>query len=99
MRFRFKTKWLAALYREEKGAQKYPSQVVDAFFEVMSVIAAAKDERDLYQLKGLRFEKLKDNPKAERSLRLNKQFRLIITLEEDTNGRYVLVIDLMDYHH
>jgi proteic killer suppression protein len=47
------------LYYEEKGAHKYPAEVVDAFFEKMSIIEAAIDLRDLYALKSLHFEKLK----------------------------------------
>ena len=98
MRFRFRTRKLKALYTEEKGAHKYPSQVVDSFFEVMSIIAAARDERDLYRLKGLRFERLAGDRKGERSLRLNNQFRLIVVIEQDDQGRYLLIVDIADYH-
>jgi proteic killer suppression protein len=59
LRFEFKTKRLRLLYYEEKGAHKYPAEVVDAFFEKMSIIEAAIDLRDLYALKSLHFEKLK----------------------------------------
>lgn len=71
MRFEFKNKKLEALYYTEKNAHKYPN-VIDDFFDVMSTLESAKDQRDLYALKGLRFEKLKGR-KDERSIRLNKQ--------------------------
>ncbi|WP_017319060.1 type II toxin-antitoxin system RelE/ParE family toxin [Mastigocladopsis repens] len=72
LRFNFKDKKLEALYTEEKNAHKYPN-VVDDFFEVMAIIDAAVDERDLYAQKGLRFEKLKGKrgKEEQRSLRLN----------------------------
>ncbi|MBI1920954.1 MAG: type II toxin-antitoxin system RelE/ParE family toxin [Geobacter sp.] len=98
MRFRFKKKKLEDLYSAEKGAHKYPAEVIEAFFEAMSVIAAAHDERDLYALKGFHFEKLSGGRKGEHSLRLNKQFRLIVTFEKDSEGKLVLVIDIEDYH-
>jgi proteic killer suppression protein len=98
LRFNFKTKRLAILYAARKGAHKYPSQVIDAFFEVMSVIAAMPDERDLYNLKGLHFEKMKYDKREERSLRLNQQFRLVVTFERDEIGKYVLIIKIADYH-
>ncbi len=63
----------------------------------MSVIEAAVDERDLYTLKGFHFEKLKGRP-GERSLRLNGQWRLIVSLEKDSEGTYLLIIDIEDYH-
>ena len=97
MRFRFKSKKLKALYTEERGAHKYPPGAVDAFFRVMSTIAAALDERDLYALKGLRYEKLKGGRREQHSIRLNDQFRLIVEREKDSQGRYLLIIDIEDY--
>ena len=46
MRFKFKKKKIEELYTKEKNAHKYPN-VIDDFFDAMSAIAAAKDERDL----------------------------------------------------
>ncbi|WP_199326278.1 type II toxin-antitoxin system RelE/ParE family toxin [Dendronalium sp. ChiSLP03b] len=99
LRFQFKKKKLEALYTEEKDAHKYPG-VVDDFFEVMAIIDAAVDERDLYAQKGLRFEKLKGKrgKKGQRSLRLNDQWRLIVTVDEDDQGNYLTIIDIEDYH-
>ena len=99
MRFKFKKNKIELLYTEEKNAHKYPG-VVDNFFEVMAIIAAAESEQDLYANKGLRFEKLsgKRGKENQRSLRLNKQWRLIVVLEKDEDGKYVLIIDIEDYH-
>ncbi len=99
LRFYFKRKKLEALYTEEKDAHKYPG-VVDDFFEVMTIIDAAVDERDLYAQKGLRFEKLKGKrgKQGQRSLRLNNQWRLIVTVDEDEQGNYLTIIDIEDYH-
>jgi proteic killer suppression protein len=72
LRFQFKTKNLEALYTEEKGVRKHHPEVVDAFFDIMAVISAVQDERDLYALKSLHFEKLTGNHKGEHSVRLNK---------------------------
>jgi proteic killer suppression protein len=96
LRFKFKKKKIADLYTEEKNAHKYPN-VIDDFFDAMSAISAAQVERDLYALKGFCFEKLKGRS-GERSLRLNKQWRLILTIEEDEEGVYLLIIDIEDYH-
>ena len=98
MRFRFKKKKLEDLYTAEKGTHKYPAEVIDAFFEAMAVIATAHDERDLFALKGFHFEKLSGDRKGAHSLRLNKQFRLIVTFEKDADGKFVLIIDIEDYH-
>lgn len=100
MRFQFKSKKLIALYTEEKGAHKYPPEVVEAFFDVMGVIDAAKNVNDLYAIKSLHFEKLKGKrgKSEQRSVRLNDQYRLILTIEKDRLGNFILVINIMDYH-
>lgn len=99
LRFQFKKKKLEALYSEEKNAHKYPG-VVDDFFEVMAIVDAALDERDFYNLKGLRYEKLsgKRGKQGQRSLRLNDQWRLIVVLNQDDQGQYFTIIDIEDYH-
>jgi proteic killer suppression protein len=100
VRFIFKKKKIEELYTKEKNAHKYPNEVVDAFFEVMAIINAAVSEQDLYAFKGLRFEKLSGQrgKQNQRSLRLNQQWRLIVVIEEDNNGNYLLIVDIVDYH-
>ena len=98
MRFKFASKRLQEMYTEEKYVHKYPAGVVEAFFDVMSVIDSAASERDLYALKSLRFERLSGNRKGQSSLRLNKQYRLIVVVAEDDEGRYVEVKEIVDYH-
>lgn len=92
MRFEFKNKKLAALYTEEKGARKYGAAVVAAFFEVMAIIEAAVDERDIRKFKSLHYEKLKGKLQRQYSLRLTKQFRLIVERTVDEQGRLLLII-------
>src|SRR5437762_2837152 len=77
MRFRFADRKLEVLYTTGRGGKKFPIQVVNAFVRAVAVIDAAKDERDLYVQKGLRFEKLRGNRAGQLSIRLNDQFRLI----------------------
>lgn len=98
MRYRFGTKKLEALYTEEKDAHKYAAGVVDNFFDVMAVVESAKDERDFYALKGLRYEKLSGKRKNERSMRLTGRWRLIVEIEQDSQGQCVSIKGIEDYH-
>jgi proteic killer suppression protein len=98
LRFRFKSQKLKALYTEYKGKQKFPPEVIDAFFEVMAIIDAAPDERDFYELKGLHYEQLSGGRAGQHSMRLNKQWRLVVEIEKDQGGTSVLVISIEDYH-
>jgi proteic killer suppression protein len=100
MKFIFKKKKLETLYTKGEGVEKYSEAVINAFFDVMSIIDAAIDERDLYAFKGLRFEKLEGERgnRGERSLRLNEQWRLILSIEQDKDGKIIFIIDIEDYH-
>jgi proteic killer suppression protein len=97
LQFKFKKK-LEDLYFEEKGAYKYPREVVDAFFYVMSVIEAAIDIREFYNLKGLHFEKLKGSRRDEHSMRLNQQYRLTLLIDKREKEDSLLILDIEDYH-
>lgn len=72
--------------------------VVKAFRKRMQVIRAAPDERDFYALKSLHFEKLQGDRKGQYSMRLNKQWRLIMEFERRSDGKVVVVISIADYH-
>ena len=100
MRFVFRTQKLEALYYDEKGARDYPKAVVQAFFEVMAIIEAATNEADIRAFKGLRFERLKGRrgKAGERSLRLNRQYRLIVAIEEDQQGNFVCIISISKHY-
>ncbi|HEY9758815.1 MAG TPA: type II toxin-antitoxin system RelE/ParE family toxin [Oculatellaceae cyanobacterium] len=91
--FAFNDRKAEDLYRELKGEKDYPADVVANFFEVMAVIAAATDERDFYALKSLHFEKLegKLGKEGRRSMRITKQWRLIVSLEDGEAEKTVVV--------
>jgi len=72
--------------------------VTNGFRKRMQSIRAALDERDFYAQKSLRFEKLKGSRDHERSMRINDQWRLILRLETDDEGRVIVLIEIVDYH-
>jgi toxin HigB-1 len=69
-----------------------------AFFDLMARIDAAVDERDLRQLKSRRLEKLKGDRAGQYTMRLNDQWRLILEIIEDEQGKLLLIIAIADYH-
>jgi len=72
--------------------------VVKLFRLRMALVRAAKDERAFYALKSLHYEKLKGARSHQRSMRLDKQFRLVLEVEQIADGRQVVVISVEDYH-
>ncbi len=75
-----------------------PPGVVKAFRKRMQMIRAAPDERDFYQLRGVRFEKLKGRRTHEYSMRLNDQYRLILRFKGKAENKVVVVSAVEDYH-
>jgi proteic killer suppression protein len=72
--------------------------VVRGFRKLMQLIRAAPDERDFYALKSLHFEKMEGARSHERSMRINKQWRLIVELKGTSPNKRVLVKAIEDYH-
>ena len=68
------------------------------FRKVMQAIRSAEDERDLYGSRGLRFEKLEGKRKHQRSLRINKQWRLIVEIRGQGIHKRIAVVGIEDYH-
>ena len=98
MDFEFANQKLERLFTEERGAKRYPPEVVEAFFKVMRIIDGAKDERDLRAMQRLHFEKLKGKRKHQRSLVLHGAYRLIVQLVEEDTGVVLLIEEILDYH-
>ena len=98
MRFAFVNRKLETLYLEGKGSRKLPEGVYLAFLDAIAIITAIQDERELYDRPGLRPERLSGKRSGEYSLRLNKQFRLIYSIETDADGNLILLLNIEDYH-
>jgi toxin HigB-1 len=89
---------LARLEVDSDHGGDYPPEAVRGFRKVMQVIRAAEDERDLYAMKSLHFEKLQGNRAGQHSLRLNSQWRLIVIIEKSEPKNTIAVIEIVDYH-
>ena len=98
MRYQFKNSELRRLYQERGYRAGYPEAVVKAFRRRVQAIANAVDERDLRAMKSHHFEKLKGDRSHQYSLRLNDQFRLLLQIVTESNGKVIWVIDIEDYH-
>ena len=76
----------------------YPPSVVRSFRMRMQAIRVATDERAFYALKSLHFEKLKGNRGHQHSMRLNKQWRLVVEPQGKAQEKVICVISIEDCH-
>jgi toxin HigB-1 len=98
LRWRIVSRKLEALYRGRKARQRWAAGIAEAFARVMGVIDAMPDVRDLYALKSLHFERLSGDRKGQSSVRLNKQYRLIVTVEREDGTDVLVIHEIVDYH-
>ncbi|MCX5657658.1 MAG: type II toxin-antitoxin system RelE/ParE family toxin [Candidatus Omnitrophica bacterium] len=96
----FSDKKLRLLYTQFQGAEDYPTGIAEAFVEKVQIIYNAKDERDLYALKSLHYEKLsgKRGKLGERSIKLNNQWRVIIKPQVNKVGKLMLIISITNHY-
>lgn len=74
------------------------SDLTKLYRKKMQLLAAVSDERDLRQMRSLRFEKLVADRAGQHSVRLNDKYRLIFQLRTEDSGRVVIIIEVIDYH-
>jgi proteic killer suppression protein len=91
--FRFASSKLEKLYQYKTGSTKYPDSVVEAFIKRIRLIEGAKDERAFRAFKGIHFEKLRGT-RNQYSMRLNKDWRLILRFEKNKEGIVVVIIEI-----
>jgi proteic killer suppression protein len=97
MNVRHADKKLERLEIDESYTTGFGPDIVRAYRKVMGIIRAAFDERAFYAMKSLHYEKLKGNRSHQRSMRLNKQFRLILEIR-DEGRKTAVIISIEDYH-
>lgn len=61
-------------------------------------LEAARDERDLRNLKGLHYKKGKGERAGERSVRINDQYRIVFTLSDDEQPPIIRITEIGDTH-
>lgn len=78
---------------------KYPLNIIKATRKKLTLLRAAPDERTLRNWKSLHYEKLKGERTNQRSIKINNQWRLVFTLNNDTAPPTISIIGIEDYHH
>jgi toxin HigB-1 len=76
----------------------YSQAIVRAYRKRIQQLRAVPDERDLYQLRSLHFEKLQGSRAGQSSIRLNAQWRLILQIRGTHPCKVIGIIEIVDYH-
>ena len=99
MRISFEDDDLRRLYEERDFAlPRIGPDVTKAFRKTVGFLVAAPTQADLREYRALRLKKLQGDRQGQHSVRLNRQWRLIIRFETDSDGQLLIVIEVVDYH-
>jgi toxin HigB-1 len=94
----FTDKRLALVETERCAESGLPISLIKSLRQKLVVIRAAPDERVLRNWKSLHYEKLVGNRSGEWSIRINKQWRLVFTLDSKCKPPKMTVFGVEDYH-
>lgn len=101
MKVAFKTKELELLYstpiNEIKGKQKFSRVVIKQYQAKVTILMTIDALEKLYMIRSLNFEALKGERNGQHSIRLNKQFRLIIE-KKDENLVEIEIIEISKHY-
>ena len=97
MEIEFRDKSLALVETDRAAETKLPIAVINSLRHKLHVLRQAPDERTLRNWKSLHYEKL-EGRKDERSIRINKQWRLVFNLDTSTKPNKMIVLGVEDYH-
>jgi toxin HigB-1 len=94
MEVEFRDKALALVETNRAPETRLPISVINSLRQKLVVLRAAPDERTLRNWKSLHYEKMDGD---ERSIRLNKQFRLIFTIETACMPNKIMVLRVWNH--
>jgi proteic killer suppression protein len=98
MEVRFGSDSLRRLETDPAYDGGYAEAIVKAYRRRIRFIKQAPDERDLYKMNSLNFERLKGNRNHQYSMRLNDQWRLILEFAGAAPNKSVVVVGIEGYH-
>lgn len=97
MDIEFRDKSLALIETDRAAETRLSVALIESLRDKLGFIRAAPDERSLRNWKSLHYEKLA-RANDERSIRINKQWRLIFTINTEVSPPKITVLGVEDYH-
>lgn len=77
---------------------RWSRDLIKVYRKKIQMLVAAMDERDIRAVRSLRLEQLDGDRAGTYSIRLNAQYRLILTFRTEGADRVVGVLEMVDYH-
>lgn len=97
MKIVFADRRLALIHTDRAHELGLPFAVIKGAREKLRFLAEAPDERTLRNWKALNYKR-REGSHDQRQVRINDQFRIIFTLDNDTNPPEITILSIGDPH-
>lgn len=97
MDIEFQDAKLALVETDRAAETRLSIALINSLRDKLVVLRAASDERTLRSWKSLHYEKL-ERPGDQRSIRINKQWRLVFTIDTKAKPNKMTILGVEDYH-
>lgn len=98
MKVRFGDDRLALVETNQAHRLKLPVQVVQVARRRIRFLREAQDERDLYSMVSLHYEKLTGVREGQRSIRLNDQWRILLEIDRDCQPLEIVILEISNHY-
>jgi toxin HigB-1 len=98
MKIIFAEKRLEAIRTERAHTLGLPFSVIMSCRDKLAFIEAAPDERSLRNWKSLRFKKLEGDKNERCTIRINDQFRIVFTIQNEFVPPIFTILEIGDTH-
>ena len=94
----FSDKKLELIETDKAHETKLPVAVINSCRSKLVFLRSFYDERDLRNWKSLHYEKLQGDREGQRSIRLNKQWRLVFELDKDEEPTKIIILAVENHY-
>ncbi len=98
MKVRYADDDLSLVETNQAHRLKLPVQVVQAARRKIRLLREAEDERDLYAMMSLHYEKLKGKLEGKRSIRINDQWRIILEIDQECEPLELVILEISNHY-
>jgi len=98
MKVRYGKDELSLVETDQAHTLRLPVPIVQAARRKVRIMRNAVDERDLYAMKSLHYEKLGGKRDGQRSIRLNDQWRIIFLIDRDCDPLEVEILEISNHY-
>lgn len=98
MKVRFDNDDTELVETDQAHRLRLPVEVIQAARRKLRLLREAADERDLYALKSLHYEKLQGDLDGQRSIRLNNKWRLILEVDKETDPIEIVIKEISNHY-